>query len=108
MVARDEKPSQIRLTAVQYIILAIFLLLAYGLWKLQVSQSNMYATLAEQNRIRNVPILAPRGKIVDRNGRTIVDNYRSVTALRLLASSRNLSDHADLIASGLHMLVQGF
>ena len=107
MFARDEKPSQIRLTVVQYIILAIFLLLAYGLWRLQVSQKNMYATLAEQNRIRNVPILAPRGKIVDRNGRTIVDNYRSVTALLLRDSSRNLSEDAELIASGLHMDAKG-
>jgi penicillin-binding protein 2 len=103
MFGRDEKPSQMRLTAVQYIILAIFLFLAYGLWRLQVSESNMYATLAEQNRIRNVPILAPRGKIVDRNGRTIVDNYRSVTALLLRDSSRDLKADADLIAFGLHM-----
>jgi penicillin-binding protein 2 len=103
MFGRDEKPSQMRLTAVQYIILAIFLFLAYGLWRLQVSQSNMYATLAEQNRIRNVPILAPRGKIVDRKGRTIVDNYRSVTALLLRDSSRDLNADADLIAFGLHM-----
>ncbi|PYV85202.1 MAG: penicillin-binding protein 2, partial [Acidobacteria bacterium] len=100
---RDEKPSQTRLTAVQYIILGIFLLLAYGLWKLQVSESSLYASLAEQNRIRNVPILAPRGKIIDRNGRTIVDNYRSVTALLLRDSSRDLSADADLMASGLHM-----
>ena len=103
MFGRDEKPSQTRLTAVQYIILGIFLLLAYGLWKLQVSESSMYASLAEQNRIRNVPILAPRGKIIDRNGRTIVDNYRSVTALLLRDSSRDLSADADLMASGLHM-----
>jgi penicillin-binding protein 2 len=103
MFGRDEKPSQIRLTAVQYIILGIFLLLAYGLWKLQVSQSSMYATLAEQNRIRNVPILAPRGKIVDRNGRPIVENYRSMTALLLRDSSRDLNADAGLIASGLHM-----
>src|SRR5882757_8441135 len=103
MFGRDEKPSQIRLTAVQYIILGIFLLLAYGLWKLQVSQSSMYATLAEQNRIRNVPILAPRGKIVDRNGRPIVENYRSMTALLLRDSSRDLNADADLIASGLHL-----
>src|SRR5438874_2712034 len=103
MVGRDEKPSQTRLTAVQYIILGIFLLLAYGLWKLQVSESSLYASLAEQNRIRNVPILAPRGKIIDRNGRTIVDNYRSVTALLLRDSSRDLSADADLMASGLHM-----
>ena len=103
MFGRDEKPSQTRLTAVQYIILGIFLLLAYGLWKLQVSESSMYASLAEQNRIRNVPILAPRGKIIDRNGRTIVDNYRSVTALLLRDSSRDLSADADLMASGLRM-----
>jgi penicillin-binding protein 2 len=103
MFGHDEKPSQIRLTVVQYIILAIFLLLAYGLWRLQVSQSNMYATLAEQNRIRNVPILAPRGKIVDRNGRTIVDNYRSVTALLLRDTSRDLNSDAALIATGLHI-----
>jgi penicillin-binding protein 2 len=88
---------------VQYLILAIFLFLAYGLWRLQVSQSNMYATLAEQNRIRNVPILAPRGKIIDRNGRTIVDNYRSVTALLLRDTSRDLNSDVPLIATGLHI-----
>ena len=103
MFGRDEKPSQIRLTAVQYVILAIFLFLAYGLWQLQVAKSDYYAAQAEQNRIRNVPILAPRGKIVDRYGRTIVDNYRSVTALLLRDSSRDLSADAGLIASGLHM-----
>src|SRR5207244_9678139 len=103
MFGRDEKPSQMRLTAVQYIILAIFLLLAYGLWKLQVSESSMYASLAEQNRIRNVPILAPRGKIIDRSGRTIVDNYRSVSALLLRDSSRDLSADDGLMALGLHM-----
>jgi penicillin-binding protein 2 len=103
MFGRDEKISPIRLTAVQYVILAIFLFLAYGLWRLQVSQSDMYATLAEQNRIRNVPILAPRGKIFDRNGRPIVDNYPSFTALLLRDSSRDLNADAGLIAAGLHL-----
>jgi penicillin-binding protein 2 len=103
MFGRDEKISPIRLTAVQYVILAIFLFLAYGLWRLQVSQSDMYATLAEQNRIRNVPILAPRGKIFDRNGRPIVDNYPSFTALLLRDSSRDLNADAGLIAEGLHL-----
>ncbi|HET9129635.1 MAG TPA: penicillin-binding protein 2, partial [Terriglobia bacterium] len=103
MFGRDEKPSQTRLTAVQYIILAIFLVLVYGLWKLQVSQSDYYVAAAEQNRIRNVPILAPRGKILDRNGRIIVDNYRSVTALLLRDSSRDLIADSDRIAAGLHM-----
>jgi penicillin-binding protein 2 len=103
MFGRDEKISAIRLTAAQYAILGIFLLLAYGLWRLQVMQSDLYATLAEKNRIRNVPILAPRGKILDREGRTIVDNYPSFSALLLRDSSRDLNADSDLIAEGLHL-----
>src|SRR5438445_5215592 len=103
MLSRDEKVSPIRLTAVQYMILGIFLLLAYGLWRLQVMQQDFYALQAEKNRIRNVPILAPRGKILDREGRTIVDNYPSFTALLLRDQSRDLNADAVLIAEGLHM-----
>jgi len=103
MFSRDDKVSEIRLTAAQYLILAIFLLLAYGLWKLQVMQSGYYASAAEKNRIRNVPILAPRGKILDREGRVIVENYPSFSALLLRDSSRDLNADADLIAQGLHL-----
>jgi penicillin-binding protein 2 len=103
MFGRDEKVSPMRLTAVQYIILVVFLILTYGLWRLQVSQSELYASLAEKNRIRNVPILAPRGKILDREGRIIVDNYPSFTALLMRDSSRDLTEDADVIAAGLHL-----
>jgi penicillin-binding protein 2 len=103
MFGRDEKVSEVRLTAAQYIILAIFLVLAYGLWKLQVMESGYYASAAEKNRVRNVPVLAPRGKILDREGRTIVDNYPSFSALLLRDSSRDLAGDADLIAQGLHL-----
>ncbi len=103
MFGRDEKVSEVRLTAAQYIILAIFLVLAYGLWKLQVMESGYYASAAEKNRIRNVPVLAPRGKILDREGRTIVDNYPSFSALLLRDSSRDLVGDAALIAQGLHL-----
>src|SRR5713101_7882293 len=103
MFGRDEKVSPSRLTAVQYIVLAVFLVLAYGLWRLQVVQSEFYADLAEKNKTREVPILAPRGKILDREGRVIVDNYPSFTALLLRDSLRDLSADADLIAKGLNM-----
>jgi len=103
MFGREEKVSAIRLTAVQYIILGIFLVLAYGLWRLQVMRSGEYALLAEKNRVRNVPILAPRGKILDREGRIIVDNYPSFSALLLRDSSRDLNADAELIAQGLHL-----
>jgi penicillin-binding protein 2 len=103
MLGRDDKVSEFRLTATQYVILAIFLVLAYGLWKLQVMESGYYASAAEKNRIRNVPILAPRGKILDREGRIIVDNYPSFSALVLRDTSRDLNADADLIAQGLHL-----
>ena len=103
MFGREEKVSALRLTAVQYAVLFIFLLLAYGLWRLQVMQSGKYSLLAEQNRVRNVPILAPRGKILDREGRIIVDNYPSFSALLLRDSSRDLNADVDAIARGLHL-----
>jgi penicillin-binding protein 2 len=103
MFSRDEKVSAVRLTAAQYMILAIFLVLAYGLWRLQVMESGKYASAAEKNRIRNVPILAPRGKILDREGRIIVDNYPSFSALLLRDSSRDLNADAEMIAQGLHL-----
>jgi penicillin-binding protein 2 len=103
MFGRDEKVPAMRLTAAQYIILGIFLILAYGLWRLQVMQSDYYSLAAEKNRIRNVPVLAPRGKILDREGRTIVDNYPSFSALLLRDSTRDLNADADLIAQGLHL-----
>jgi penicillin-binding protein 2 len=100
---RDDKVPQFKLTFVQYVILSIFLLLGYGLWRLQVGGGDYYEKLAEQNRVRNIPILAPRGRILDREGRIIVDNYPSFSALLLRDQQRDLMADADAIAVGLHM-----
>src|SRR5581483_2144251 len=102
-VGREVKIPQVRLTVVQYALLGIFLILVYGLWHLQVSGTDYYKDLAEKNRIRNIPILAPRGKIVDRQGRIIVDNYPSFSALLMRDQSKDISGDIDKIASGLHM-----
>src|ERR1022692_2980248 len=103
MFGRDEKVSQLRLTAVQYVLLGVFLVLAFGLWRLQVARSDYYSSLAEQNRIKQVPILAPRGKLLDREGRIIVDNYPSFSVLLLRDQNRNLEIDAEKIAEGLHI-----
>ena len=103
MLGREEKVSQLRLTAVQYVLLGIFLVLAFGLWRLQVARSEYYNSLAEQNRIKQVPILAPRGKILDREGRIIVDNYPSFSILLLRDQNRDIDADADKIAAGLHI-----
>ena len=61
MIGRDEKIPQTKFSVVQYLILAVFVVLAYGLWSLQVRKSDEYVVRSEQNRIRQVPVLAPRG-----------------------------------------------
>src|SRR5512135_2760640 len=101
--AREDKVPEIRLAGVQYAIFAVFLILAFGLWRLQILSSENYTLLAEKNRIREVPVLAPRGKIVDREGRIIVDNYPSFSALLLRDQSRNVMADVAAIAAGLHM-----
>jgi penicillin-binding protein 2 len=106
MPGRDEKIPQTKFSVVQYVILAVFIVLAYGLWILQVRKTDEYVTRSEQNRIRQVPILAPRGKIYDRDGQLIVDNYPSFSALLLRDQMRDLNADAQKIADGLHIPVQ--
>ena len=103
MSGREEKIPPIKLTVVQYVILVIFLVLSYGLWTLQVRKSDEYLSRAEQNRIRRVPILAPRGKLLDRDGQIIVDNYPSFSALLLRDQLRDLNADAQKIGDGLHI-----
>lgn len=103
-LGRNDRIPEFKLTAIQYVVLAIFLVLIYGLWRLQVgSTSGYYEKLAEQNRVRNIPVLAPRGRILDREGRVIVDNYPSFSALLLRDQAHDLNADSEAIATGLHM-----
>ena len=93
------------MSMVQYAALAIFLVLSYGLWSLQIRKSDEYESRAQQNRVHKVPILAPRGKILDREGRVIVDNYPSFSAMLLRDQMRDLNADAQKISVGLHIPV---
>lgn len=102
-LARKEKVSPVKLAASQYMIAAVLLVLGIGLWRLQVLGASEYRVLAEQNRIRKVPVLAARGRILDREGRVIVDNYPSVTCYLLREQMSAVEHDMPLIAQGLHM-----
>lgn len=100
---RDEKLSGIKLAMVQYGILAIMLVLVAGLWRLQVLNVDNFKQLAEQNRIRQVPIMAPRGKLFDRDGRLLVDNYPSVSCFLVRDPRHDVEPDLPLIAKGLNL-----
>src|SRR3954471_2254394 len=100
---KEEKVPSSKLLAVQYAILALFLFLAFGLWRLQVMHAEQYQIAAQANRVRTIPILAPRGKVLDREGRIIVDNYPSFSALLLREQPQELEPKIAKIASGLNI-----
>jgi penicillin-binding protein 2 len=102
-VTRGEKLSTIKLAVVQYAILALILALSAGLWRLQILGAQNFRMLAEQNRIRKVPILAPRGKLFDRENRLVVDNYPSVSCFLVREQNRNVDADLPMIARGLHI-----
>jgi penicillin-binding protein 2 len=96
---------QTRLTVISYLIVGLMALLLLGFWKLQIVNSDRYAQLAERNRVRSIPIIAPRGSMLDRYGRVIVDNYPSFSVLLLRDDPQQLDRLLPQIADGLSMTV---
>jgi penicillin-binding protein 2 len=105
-IGRTEKLSSNKLHMSQYVVAIVMLVLCAWLWRLQILGADSYRVLAEQNRIRKVPVLAPRGRIFDREGRILVDNYPSVSCYLLREQQRNLEADLPLIAAGLHIPVE--
>jgi penicillin-binding protein 2 len=100
-INRGEKLPTLKLTVVQYGILIMMLALIGGLWRLQVLGAEGFRQLAEANRIRKEPILAPRGKLFDRENRLIVDNYPSVSCFLIREQKKDIEADLPLIAKGL-------
>ena len=97
----DPKFASGKIAIFQYSIVGVFLFLISGFWNLQVRNPDIYSERAEANRIKSVPIVAPRGKILDRDGRVIVDNHSSYS---VLLSRENLKfEHLRPIAEGLNL-----
>jgi penicillin-binding protein 2 len=63
----------------RFAVLGVIIVLVLGsllvrLWSMQVLSGDAYAALAENNRIREISLAAPRGRILDREGRPLVTN----------------------------------
>jgi penicillin-binding protein 2 len=102
-INHGEKLSTLKLTVVQYGILAMMLALGAGLWRLQILDSENFRVQAEQNRVRKEPVLAPRGKLFDRENRLVVDNYPSISCFLVREQNRDVDADLPLIAKGLNL-----
>ena len=63
-----------RVALLGFFALALFAVLFLRLWALEVLSGDKYAAAASNNRVRTLRVDAPRGPILDRNGRALVVN----------------------------------
>ncbi len=99
----DQKVPQGRLVLISYLAVGMTALLLLGFWRLQINESGHFADLAERNRIRYIPIIAPRGRMLDREGRVLVDSYPSFSILLLRDDPALVEKSLPAVADGLGM-----
>jgi penicillin-binding protein 2 len=71
---RRTSPLALRISILTGLAVAIFAVLFLRLWYVQVLSGDKYRVQANDNRIRNIRVQAPRGDILDRDGKVLVSN----------------------------------
>ncbi len=72
----------LRVAVLGVVAIAVFAVLFFRLWSLQVLSGTRYLDAAQNNQLRTIRVEAPRGPILDRNGKVIVGNVPG-TAVKL-------------------------
>lgn len=82
----DDRPQgsrlSLRIAVLGGVAVALFGILFFRLWNLQVLSGDKYLAEAKNNRTRSFKVIAPRGEILGREGKVLVDN-RSALALQV-------------------------
>jgi len=100
----DQRFPAWKIALLEYVVAATFLVLLGAYWRLQIGQHQRYEGQAERNRIRNLPVIAPRGRILDREGRVLVDNFPAFSVLLMRENSAALiPTRVEAIARGLRL-----
>jgi penicillin-binding protein 2 len=94
-----------RLRFIQVLAIAMLGLLSIRLYVLQVVRGERYAEIAENQRRRRLPIPAPRGRILDREGRLLVDSrpIYNVILSREDVKGKDLNSLIEPLSEGLNV-----
>src|SRR6266850_2283396 len=87
---------RVRLGIIQALVLVMLATLGVRLYLIQIINGAHYAEIAENQRIRMLPIPAPRGVIFDRNGRLLVDSRPIYTVILSREDTKSI-DRTSLI-----------
>ncbi|MEZ5312898.1 MAG: penicillin-binding protein 2 [Thermoanaerobaculia bacterium] len=81
-----------RVRVVSGVVGVLIAALAGAFWFVQIVKGSHYRDLAENNRLRRMAVKAPRGTIVDRNGRVLVENLPSYNLLLDRSRAANVAE----------------
>jgi len=96
---RDDLVLRIRVLAA--VVVGLIALIGAGYWYVQLVRGDEYRRLADENRLRKLPIQAPRGLIYDREGRLLVENIPSYDLMLDRSRSKDLATALGFAASVL-------
>src|SRR3954471_9093650 len=88
----DRRSLTLRLSVLQYLVAVLFALLAVGFWVFQIAQHEKFREMAENNRTRRLPLPAPRGVLLDRDGKVLVENQSTVNIALVREQTRNIPE----------------
>jgi penicillin-binding protein 2 len=88
----DRRSLTIRLSVIQYLTAVLFAALAVGFWIFQIAQHQKFLEIAENNRLRKLPLPAPRGVLLDRDGKILVENQNTMNIALVREQSKNITD----------------
>jgi len=94
-----------RVAAIQVLAFILLAVLGARLYYLQIVKGDYYSEKAENQRVRLIPIPAPRGVIFDRKGKILVDSrpiYNVVLSNEPIKRI-NVDDRVDDYARGLNL-----
>jgi penicillin-binding protein 2 len=94
----DRRSLTLRLSFMQYLVAVAFAALAIGFWIFQIAQHEKFREMAEENHLRRLPLPAPRGVLLDRDGKVLVDNQSSFNIALVREQTRNLDETLHILA----------
>ena len=98
----DRRSMLTRVAVLRATTIICMVLLAIGFWVLQVVQNAKYDEMATNNRMRTIPLPAPRGILFDRHGKPLVTNRIAQSIQIVRERSRNLNQTIKLLAAVTH------
>jgi penicillin-binding protein 2 len=98
----DRRSLMLRLSFMQYFIALLFAALAISFWIFQIAHYEKFSEMARENHLRRLPLPAPRGVLLDRNGVVLVQNQNTFNIALVREQTKNLEQtlHALSRATG--------